>query len=218
VGRSEPRPPREPARAELASAIEAAAKAESDALSGHSAVARASAMVAGAEARLKSAQSDVIDAKEAQAARLLTAVSSGTATLPDRSVRDARAEELDASDNLEACLAALVSAQAAAAERDFQLGRAREHVADAASVVLAGAIEATLAKAETLRSELHSSLAAVNFLHSTCFKWPPTDESRRVESHLYLPPFQPTFDDPMAEPWRRAFDALQRDADALLPS
>jgi hypothetical protein len=79
-------------------------------------------------------------------------------------------------------------------------------------------MDATVARVVRLRSEFHSSLAALKFLHSTCFEWPPTDESRRVESHLYRPEFQPAFDDPAAEPWRRAFEALQQDADALLPS
>jgi hypothetical protein len=209
---------RDPARAELATAIEEATAAERIAEAARSAVALAREMVDTAEARLSTALDDVVQARSAHANRLVAAAQSGKAAAPDTALRAARAHEAEARDDADAAKEALATVEAALTDPEAELQRAQKRVATLVKPIMAPATEQLMAEIAQLQEQAGARRAALSFLLSECFPWPPSDESRRLEAFLSAPIYP--FDykaHPALVPWRQAQEALTRDADAALP-
>lgn len=210
--------PQDPARERLAVAIAEAERAQRAVDDGRDVIARAKEMVAGAEVRHAAAVASVVSTKRSAASRLASAAASGSGGGLDRSIREARAEEIDAADAVEVARAALASVEAATAEAEYALGQSRKRVTEAARTVIAGAVPQAVGDVERLKAELNAAIGRLWFLHHTVFDWPPSNESKAVERHLQPPALRIGADNPVVGPWREAFEALRRDPAAPLPA
>jgi hypothetical protein len=99
-------------RLALAVAISSASDARRAVEASKASMGRAHRFVDECEERLASATAGVTAAREALAQRVTSAAQAGTALSPDSEMRNARAEELDAADSLEAARAALAAVEA----------------------------------------------------------------------------------------------------------
>jgi hypothetical protein len=121
-------------------------------------------------------------------------------------------------DEADAAKAALATVEAALEEPEAELRRAQKRVAAVVKVIMAGAIEPLMAEIERLQSEAGQKRSILAFLLGECFSWPPSEESKQVNSFLAKPIY--SFDStkhPALEPWRAAQEALAQSADAPLP-
>ncbi len=215
---------RDHARDDLAAAIQAAADAEHTVEAARAAVARATDMVAQARERLDAAFAETARAKGEASARALTAATTGEALAPDGSMRTARLREIDAQDDLDACRAALTSAEATLAGPEEAARRAQKRVAEAAQEVMAGApLDRILAEASALQERLSGLRAVLWFLSRECLDRESTERERqKIATFLAAPAYAWEFngrinEHPALEPWRAARQALQTNADAPLP-
>ena len=225
-------------RTTLAEAIERSTDAERIAIAAREAVTRASEMVKAATAQLDDATADVATARERQATNMAAAAKSGAASSPDKSMREARAQEIDASDELDAARAALAACEAALIEPEKTHTNAQQYVESCADAVMATGVAALLVEAEAIQRELGVKRAVLQFLRKDCIEpycpaseiinWDEVNaggvprskknEAPAVSKFLDAPVF--SFYDtthPAIEPWRAARDALMRDASAPLP-
>jgi hypothetical protein len=225
-------PTAQDSRDELRAAIAAAAAAEGAAETARGAVSRAGDMIGKAQARLEVATADVVRARDLQAKRMAQAAASGASMSPDLSMREARARQTDASDELEAAGGALSACEAASAEWEReQLDHARKRVAAAADEVIKAASPARLLKeAEAMQADLVARRVALRYL----LREGLIGDHDRETVHRFLvanhlpgaPPItgflgsvehQNWNEHPAAEAWRQAREALMRDPDAQLP-
>jgi hypothetical protein len=230
-----PAPARTAARQSLADAIQEGA-AEAALEASKAAVGRGMRMCDQAEERLAEAVEAVAAAKAAQATRMASAAATAGALLAtDRGLRDARARQTDAEDELDASRAALSSVEAASAEADRALEAAKLAVSNAAKRVIKTAIPSTIAKALELRAELDAKVleltAALNkevaylrfVTDKQCDEFPysgeTTDQDRqrwdivdREKKILDWDIQRVAFAN-----WKQALAELMSDADAALP-
>jgi hypothetical protein len=221
---------RDPARAELAAAIEAATVAERAAASARNAATRAGEMVEQAQQQLEAASAAVTSARELQADRLADAAKTGNAPAPDRSMREARAREVDATDELDAARAALATCETGARRDEDAHQRANRAVGAAADAVIrsSGTIGRLLKETAALQVQLGEKRRTLLFLfHGSLVS---EEDWCNVNSFLAPPNFPAisqklgfstslNADWPHAPPsWRAAREALLRDPDAALPS
>lgn len=140
-------PAGDPLRATLAEAIEGQCRAEANAAGHDQAVGRARDLVGDAEAALERARSGVAKAKTRHAENIASAAASGAPPSRQGAVREARAHERDAEDDLEAARDALA-----------QIEAGRADVGDAAAVAAADVVakvnEVVSAEAEHLLAEM----------------------------------------------------------------
>jgi hypothetical protein len=115
----------------LATAIEQRSSCEADVAACKAALARASEMVRQAEIRVETAKSAQETAKASITARMTAAAASGAPLTPDLAMREARAELIDATDSVEAAVAAIAVVEASASEAEAGLRRASSKVDDA---------------------------------------------------------------------------------------
>jgi hypothetical protein len=197
----------DPARLALAAAIEEAERAKDMALSR---LEQAEAGLSDATAALKAATA-AVDA--AEAARVEAALEHGWST-PDSGLREAMRHRDDMIEGERIARAARDRVVGSLPELDAELAAAKQAVESAARAVMIGAAPGLMAKAERIYSELQEVRCALAFVHS-CFGWPPSDASRRVQSIserlVELP------DHRTCAAWRQAFTELQVNAIARLP-
>jgi hypothetical protein len=203
-----------PLRAELASAIKAVAKLEAEQKTRQGVLDRASALVDKALAWLQKAQEEAATAREGVHARLVAAVTTGAEIAPDNAAREARLAVADAED---AYTHALQTLEAVQWIPDNSLSEAQARVRTHAAAVMGGAIDSLLSEAATLNTSLAEKRLALQAILRTLDR---NADYERINSYLSAPLF-PEQLAPDAHPvtlaWRRAFDALQRDASMELP-
>jgi hypothetical protein len=232
-------PARSAEREKLASAIAEAQETQRAADGVRHAIARAADMVSKARTRLEAAQAAVASAKEQQAYRLAAAAASGTPAALASTMKQARADEVDAQDEIDAAEAALaqLKAQLAGAEEASQLAAHRRIAAvDAVMRVVAAnffadteqVVEELLARRAVLRflrepDPLHQPL---NFYVARERDEPFAEMRNQIQRHL-LNSVGRLRDDGNGEdwrgheklkPWSSAREALFSDADTPLPT
>lgn len=208
--------PRSPEREELAALIVKANDARLAEEAARVAVDRAHGMVDAAEERLSVAAEMVASARASTSTRIASTAQSGALWEPDRSLRDARAREVDAADNLEATRAAMASVEAALGEATYQYERSKTKALDAAKLILSGAAERLIELLKRQQAEAGATRAALGFIYAN-LAW-PTAESQRVLSALNAEPYPGSEKDhPSYSVWRDALAKLTQDADTQLP-
>ena len=129
-------------------------------------------------------------------------------------MRGARADAEDAADDLEVAKEALAMFEGARGECDDGLRRAERRVAQAIEPIMAGEIDRLISEAEALRGALEGKRAILACLGH----WFDLGAPERLKLRLALGDASwPGLNHPAAEPWRRAREALGRDADVSLP-
>jgi multidrug efflux pump subunit AcrA (membrane-fusion protein) len=174
-----------------------------------------------AEARYESARANLSRWRSDQVSRMLeTATTGAAAPSPEISARESRAEAADALDALEAAQAAKAATQAALGDAEADLQRAQHRVEAAGLPVIAGEVDRLLAEAAAIRETLEAKLAAIDFVTNIM----PFGSSERVRIDLTRAPLPPGVEPPdrsrhpAVVVWREAQTALQKNADAPLPT
>jgi hypothetical protein len=128
---------------------------------------RTIAMIAAAEAKLSQATKAIEKARDAQAAHIAKAATSGVTPRTDTGTREARIREADARDTLDAAKAALATCEQTLAEFEGQQRRTEEPVARAADdVIRVEAASRVLKEAKVLQDKLIVARVALRYLHS----------------------------------------------------
>jgi chromosome segregation ATPase len=194
------------AREELAAAIEARDEAAAEVETARAAVERISDQLYDAQRRLEEARAQ---ASEKVSERVAALVAGGAVAVAARD----RFAERDAEDAVTACRAAKDLCKAAVAEAERSLMLKQLRVDSACKPVLAADIARVLAAAEGLKRKFDETRATLTFLAGSL---PPGAPLRlRVDDALECAPARDL--EPPAE-WRKAREALMRDARAPLPS
>jgi hypothetical protein len=194
------------ARAELAAAIAARDEAAAEAETARAAVERISDQLYDAQRRLEEARAQ---ASEKVSERVAALVTGGDALVVDRD----RFAERDAEDAVAACRAAKDLCKAAVAEAERSLMLKQLRVDACCRPVLSAEIGRILARAEALKAKFDHVRAALAFLSASL---PPGSPLRlKVDDAIECAPARNL--EPPAE-WRKAREALMRDARAPLPS
>jgi len=226
------RPARPTARQSLADAIQEAAASEAASLAAREAWARGQRQIDECAARVDQAIEAVKAAKTAQAARMASAAATAGAILAtDRGLRDARARQTDAEDELEAAGLALV-------ELDRAVEAAKARVVDAktkglklaAAGVVAVEIDPTISRALALASQLETLLVSLNqeraklqFLINKCFTiYGSSASSEKLEEMRAILNSTRQFADenvrgPVYQEWSDVLFSLETDPDVPLP-
>jgi hypothetical protein len=173
---------------------------------------RMSHLVYGGQARLEAARAATAVARDAQVDRFVT----GETALASRPVREARAAEQDVADEIEAAREALTRIKASIAELEQDGFFTQNGVKDAAGRVLLGGIGEVIREAEALQDRLDGLRAILKFAELLL----PADAPERAKAEsLARAEGRPAENNHAAlAPWRAAYDALLRDANAALPS
>ena len=218
-----------PERAALALAVAAHAEAEAQCAATAAASGPASEAVWAAQRAVQDATAALEQAK-ADAARHLRDVAMGAAGEPPRSIREAREALLDAETVLQAArdardgLKVLLPDQEARRELSkIQLRNAALDVLKSEAAPLVAELVEKLGQAQRAVADLGNVLEWM--VHEKVIEIDPATDSpaKMARSRLGTPPCMwraLTAEDatPGAAPWRAAFDALQRDANAPLPT
>jgi hypothetical protein len=158
---------RSPQREALAQAIADARAAHEAAVKARDARKRANAMIVHAETKLGQATRAIERARDAQAANLAQAATSGVKPRADTGTREARIREADARDTLDAAKTALTTCEQTLAEFEGQQRRTEEPVARAADdVIRVEAASRVLKEAKVLQEKLIVARVALQYLHS----------------------------------------------------
>jgi hypothetical protein len=207
----------------LAEAIRERDVAERAAAIARFAVEGAVALVEKAEGLPSAAKGELASAREGQAARLRQAAGGGAPpTAAAALVREARAAETDAADDVEAARSALAACREAAAGAEDDAARAQRRVEAAVAPVLAAEVDRLLAAVEAASAELEGKRAVLSFLASTL----PPGAPQRLRISLVMPPPPPPGSafggdisgHPALSAWRAARDALLVDPSVALPN
>jgi hypothetical protein len=194
------------AREELAAAIEARNEAAAEAETARAAVERISDQLYDAQRRLEEARAQ---ASEKASERVAALVAGGDVAVAARD----RFAERDAEDAVAACRAAKDLCKAAVAEAERSLMLKQLPVDACCRSVLSAEIGRILARAEALKAQFEKARAALSFLAGSL---PPGSPLRlRIDDAIECAPARNL--EPPAE-WRKAREALMRDARAPLPS
>ena len=174
--------------------------------------AQAGDLLMSALVRLEEARAAIVEAHEAAPQRLLEAAASGVLTM-DRPLTAAWAAEADAEHDVAALRRAVAAARAAIAEAEKALMLSQIRVDSACKPVLAADLGRILAATEGLKRQFDETRATLAFLAGPL---PPGSPLRlKVDDALECAPARNL--EPPAE-WRKAREALMRDARAPLPS
>jgi hypothetical protein len=126
--------------------------------------------------------------------------------------RTDRKAEAEAGRAIETCNAALALLRTELADAERALELRTRRVRDAAGAVIAAErLAEMLAESERLRGELAAREAVLSFLHP----YIPRDQAAKVEKALVSSDVRG--EHPSVDSWRRAIEALTRDANADLP-
>ena len=177
-----PRAPTVELRRELADAIAAAEAADRAVEDSRVAVERARSFVSEAEKRLAAATAGVADAKQLFVART-TAAATGDAATSAVSMRGARAAEIDAQDELDACKMALERVKGGRPELEEEARICAHNVVRAVNALLAAAAGPLLLEAEALRVALFQKLAVAWELTATDLE---VERRRRWERNVSI--------------------------------
>jgi hypothetical protein len=201
-------------------------------------VKRAQHLIEEAEDRKDAATKKVQGARERHAAEVATAMSSGI-KMPASGIRDARLDEIDAQDQLEAGQSALTQLQSKLTQTEEALAKSNAVVLEKAKTVLTSETTTTLTEVKTLMAKFRGRLAALGWLvragviddadpaqnkpfrHVDPFHRhgsPTVDLLRSVDFAGWAPTWLNDLDkhEAMAA-WRETLEKLQRDPDATLP-
>jgi hypothetical protein len=208
-------------RRTLATAIEEHARAEAAAGAGRAALARARKMIDRADRAVEAAAVGVTKAKDENAKAAQKAATSGSAVADSGAMRQARASEQDAIDEAEAARAAAATIEAGIPELDAASAKAADGVTVAVNAVLAVPVPGLLARAIELQTKLGELRAVLRHLKNGL---DPIDK-KLVEEFFEASPFPHEFphlfhlgDHPAIAAWRKAAEALARDAGVPLPA
>ncbi len=158
---------RSPEREALAQAIADAAAAHRVAMKARDAKARAQDMVAAAEAKLVQATVGIDKARDAQAATMAKAATSGAKPRAANTTREARIKEADARDELEAAKAALASCEVPLVEHEYGLQQSLTFVTSAADAVIRSeSASRVLKETKVLQEKLVAARVALQFLYA----------------------------------------------------
>lgn len=225
---------RSPERQQLADAIAEVTKAERDLHEAQATVERARKIVSDATDQVEKAEAETRKAQQGRARGLAAAASQGTAPVQDRALRNARADEQDARDQLEAAQSALAEVEGGLTDAKAELERARQGVRAAADDVLRAApIPALLAEAQKVQAELIERRLALRYLLGKELVRKPQTEPVWDFLNENLMPGAPAIrgigggfgsmenrawdHHPRVQAWANAREALLSDPDADLP-
>jgi hypothetical protein len=204
-----------PERTALAVAIAAKVKADEAATQAQQRLDRARALVAASQAKHDEALASLGRARDRHAL-LIESGGAGAA------VKAARETLASAEDDLIAATAALGKLSTSTDEPAYQAHKATLAVTAAAQgVVVDETVDALLAEAAALRTELDLKLSLLREIGSKTYET-HRDASRKVEGFLHAAaPLPYEFDQRLTSPavtaWRAALDALTRDPSQPLP-
>ena len=212
-------------RATLAALIDAgniAKRAEGEALA---ALGRAEQKVKETQTQLKEAQWNVALAKQAHATSAAQSATTGSPLVADRSLKEARAREVEVQDTLDAASVAVVALQAVMVKAQQVAARADEKIADAARAVMAAEVPRLLAEAQASQAQTIARRIALKALvNDLKVSGPGTDGVFHfLKYNTDLPAgiggvnFQDWDAHPAGAPWKSALAALLNDADEALP-
>lgn len=213
----------DPARAELASAIEEAAKIEERFNARRATLDRASALVSAALDRREKARAEAITAKENLREQLVAAAISGAPVAQDSSIRDAHLKEAEAEDELAAAKSALETIQQSADPFDNSLELAQARVQKLAATIMSGAIDRITHEADELTEALFERRLALRAIMSRLDRQHQRDAHNRINDYLSAPIFPLQMNHaavenhPVTRNWQLAHDDLTRNAHAELP-
>jgi TATA-binding protein-associated factor Taf7 len=195
----------EEARAALAQAILARDEAAAEAETARAAVERIDDQLYEAQRRLEEVRAH---AGEKASERIAALVAGGDALVVERD----RFAERDAEDAVTACRAARDLCKAAIAEAEKVLMFAQIRVESAAKPILAAEADRLLVEAEALKAKFDDVRAVLLFLSSSLPAGSPL--LLRLDNALEAKPARNL---PAPAEWRKAHEALMRDAGAPLP-
>ncbi len=176
------------ARATLAAGIDAARQARRTEAEAQEALRRAKERVTASSAGLEAARRAIQTAKEALMTRAAASAISGSALESDRSLRDARAAEAEAQDNLDIARSALGSLEINVRNAELIAQKAGEKVADAARAVLAEDIPRMLAEAQAVQEDLVLRRVILRaMIHDLGVTGPDADTAKRFLNQRDLP-------------------------------
>ena len=193
------------AREELAAAIATRDEAAAEAETARAAVERIDDQLYEAQRRLEEVRAQ---AGEKVSERIAALVAGGDALVVDRD----RFAERDAEDAVTACRAARELCKAAIAEAERALMYAQMKVDSAAKPILAAEAVRVLVEAEALKAKFDEARAVLMFLASSLPAGSPS--LLRLENALEA---KPAMYLPVPDEWKKAREALLRDANAPLP-
>ena len=159
--RDEKKSPNDPLRASLHAALEAKAKAARAVDARRAAIERARGLVAAAEAAVEAARAGVTLARERHADDIAKAAAAGTAPASPGTVRQARAAEQAALDDLDAARGALERLASGLPELEEAHALAANAVIAKANAVVASAAEAALAAVRATRAKYFSAASVL---------------------------------------------------------
>lgn len=220
-------------RERLAEAQAAIKRAEAKEEQARAAVGRAREQVSRARDNLGRAKEAVAAARTEQQRRLVDAAKSGEAITADTTMRELRAAELEAQDQLDAAVAALATVEGSAGDPEQATEAARQLDLYVGSVLWTRAAP-LLERAEALQAELIKVRVGLRYLLHTCKPGEaslrePADELVRAVRDFLRPTLElpGTYGSvsygvdwdhhPAIDPWRQAREALAKDAEAELP-
>lgn len=195
---------------------------------------RAREQVSRARDNLGRAREAVEAARTEQQRRLVEAAKSGQAITPDTTMRELRAAELEAQDQLDAAVAALATVEASGGDPERETVAQRAQLDKMVGGVLWTQASALLEKAEALQADLIKARVELRYLLHTCKPGEaslrePADELVRAVRDFLRPTLElpGTYGSvsygvdwdhhPATNPWRKAREALAKDAEAELP-
>jgi hypothetical protein len=205
-------------RARLHEAIIEAQKARNAVEAAVAAIERVGGLVAKAEAELKEANSAVVTALDQAARALAESLTSGGGSSPALAVRQARAVEQEAADEVEAARAARKRLQADLTEAEAELRQAEKAVDVAVAATLEPVAREMFAEALRRRAEWQETLFALDMLRPQL--GPGHDLGREIARLTYIDRFAAE-DRALAlkvrAAWTPALAALRSDPEAQLP-
>lgn len=210
-------------RERLADAIEAARKADAALASARKALERAEEMADRAEHAIAAGAAAVAKAKETHARQAERAARSGKQPVESGALREARALEQKAMDELEAARAAATRIEATIPDLEDDAKKATETVSAAIGNLLAIQVPQLLERARRQQRELGTIRALLRQLKSANLI---DADTKLIADFFYEPPFPhernnsgtPPAKHPDVGAWDAAIEALARDANAPLPT
>jgi hypothetical protein len=203
-------------RAALRSAVADAQEARAAVVKAQNAIERAEQLVAENQTKLASATKAVADAQSEDATRLASVLAAGGTSLTARAARQARTDEAEAVDDVEAARSALASLREALVETERDAAAAGRAVDDALRGLMEPIVRALIAEARAHRDSFLRAQVAMTVVAGLRDAWDPL---RKEASFVGLASdADGRVMDASRQKWEAALKALRKNADAPLPN
>ncbi|KAA1174650.1 hypothetical protein FP026_29635 [Rhizobium tropici] len=221
-------PPYNPARVQLAQALDEIGRLERSVAEKSATVSRAHEMIAEAIREQDEAEQGVESARVTLRTRMIDSARTGSPALRDDVMGMAHARLATANEALAAAQAAVEVVRSSHEEHEEALVSAQRRRNAAIAKIFDDEVDGILAETIELRDKFLGKLIELRFVSSLAGNaWPPTDRSKAIDRLMNMP-FGSTLHEavrtdtaaaqPVVRPWRDAIQALQSDANAQLPT